>query len=104
MPDMYKVPHSPQPTHFRVSATGADVADAFTDAQPSASAGDPDGPPTTAHEPWKRSRRPDYVRDACAWWENWVPVAATGWGALVVIAPLLVTHFLVWAAGARRDE
>ncbi|HJC59813.1 MAG TPA: hypothetical protein H9755_05700 [Candidatus Dietzia intestinigallinarum] len=107
---MDKVAHSPPPAQFRVSATGADVADVFADTRPAACTGDPDRPSLRSRGHTERSRgakqswRSTYGTHACLWWDNWVAVAATGWGALVVIAPLLVTHVLIWAAGAPRDE
>ncbi|USX44664.1 hypothetical protein [Dietzia kunjamensis] len=48
---------------------------------------------TASHSP----RRRNYLGDASLWWDNWVPVAATGWGALVVIAPMLAADFLIRA-------
>ena len=64
------------------------------------------GAPSTAaaEETRPNSRLPSYFDDASVWWSNWVAVAATGWGALVVIAPLIATHFLVWATRSRRAD
>ncbi|GAA1718747.1 hypothetical protein GCM10009831_30930 [Dietzia cercidiphylli] len=31
-------------------------------------------------------------------------MAATGWGALFVITPLTVTHFLFWITGSRTTD
>ena len=87
---MDQVPYSP--AYFRVGIAGPDIADVFT------------GAPSTApaEETRTNSRVPSYFDDASVWWSNWVAVAATGWSALVVIAPLIATHFLVWAVGTRR--
>jgi len=37
------------------------------------------------------------------WWDDWLPVAATGWGAVFLIAPLLVAHVLIRAVGGHRS-
>lgn len=89
---MDQVPHSP--AYFRVGIAGPDMADVFT------------GTPSAAPDEETRasSRLPNYFDDASVWWSNWVAVAATGWGALVVIAPLIATHFLVWATRSRRAD
>jgi len=84
-----------------VFAAGGIVYEAVADAQLEAYKKDPDRPPIMSRGLWKLSRHPNYFGDACVWWGNWVAVAATGWGALTVIAPLIMTYFLVWATGAR---
>ena len=89
---MDQVPHSP--AYFGVGIAGPEIADVFT------------GAPSTApaEETRPNSRLPSYFDDASVWWSNWVAVAATGWGALVVIAPLIATHFLVWATRSLRAD
>ena len=62
----------------------------------------PDESPTAARQRWTLPRRGDYARDATLWWDDWVPVATTGWGALFVIAPLLATGFVLRATRALR--
>lgn len=66
---------------------------------------DPDESPSASPRRWTLTlpRRGTYVRDATLWWDDWVPVATTGWGAAVLIAPLLVARVLVRAAGTLRD-
>ena len=58
-----------------------------------------DQSPTASPRRWTLPRRGNYVRDATLWWDDWVPVATTGWGAVVLIAPLLATEFLIRAVG-----
>ncbi|AWH92502.1 hypothetical protein [Dietzia lutea] len=60
---------------------------------------EPDESLTTSRR-WRLPRRGDYVRDATLWWDDWVPVAATGWGAVVLIAPLLAAEVLIRAVGS----
>lgn len=50
----------------------------------------------------KLSGHSTYSDDASMWWGNLVPVAASGWG-LLLVAPLLTTYFFL-ASGARRSE
>ena len=102
IPYMYSVPHSPPPAQFRVATTASEASEFFTDVDlarrhddaPRAGAG------STMRE--TLSRLPDYFCDLWSWWGHWVAVAATGWGALVLIAPLLLTHLLLWMADALR--
>lgn len=95
---MHTSPHSASPASFRIEASARDVADVFTDPHPQS---------TNPSRPTRRrrslSRRPDCA-EASLWWDTWVPVAATGWGALVVIAPLIAARFLIRLAGGRRDD
>lgn len=75
--------------------------ESVADAQLAAYKRDPDRPPIMSRGLWKLSRHPNYFGDACVWWGLWLTVAATGWAALTVVSPLLMTYFLVWATGAR---
>lgn len=52
----------------------------------------------------QRWHRPNYLRDTGLWWDNWVPVATTGWVALFGIAPLIVAHFLLCAEPGAEDS
>lgn len=100
---MHRVTHSPPPADFHVAATGSDVSGLFTRAHREANHHH-DRPPALARVRLTLSRLPTYSHDASVWWQNWVPVATSGWGALTVIAPLLATHFFLWVSGARRAE
>lgn len=84
-----------------VLAAGGIVYEAVADAQLEAYKQDPGRPPIMSGGLWRYSRHPNYFGDTCVWWGHWVAVAATGWGAVTVIAPVLMTYFLVWATGAR---
>lgn len=98
---MHTVPHSPQPANFHVAAAGSDVAGLFADSQHMAHGQGPNASSTTSRRLWKPSLRRKYLGDANVWWDNWVPVAATGWGALFVIGPLLAADCLIRATGVR---
>lgn len=101
---MHTSPHSPPPADFHVAAAGSDVSGLLIDAQLAAHKLDKERTPIMSRVRWNLSRHPNYFDDTSIWWGNWAPVATTGWGALFLIAPLLLTHFLVWATGARRAE
>ncbi|MDV8002776.1 hypothetical protein [Rhodococcus sp. IEGM 1408] len=99
---MHTVPHSPRPASFHVAVAGSEVRGLFTDAQVATQ--EPDRPRITSREYWSQARRSNAFGDSSAW-GNWLPVATTGWGALFVVAPLLIANFLVWATGAHlRDH
>ena len=80
---MDQVAHSP--SSFHVAAVGPESVEVFAGGRPTA-------PGTVSHGD---SQIPSYFKDANVWWSSWVPVAATGWGALVVVVPLIAVHFLV---------
>lgn len=98
---MHTVPHSPRPASFHVAVAGSEVSGLFTESHVATQA--PDRPRITSREFWSQARRSNAFGDAGAW-GNWLPVATTGWGALCIVAPLLVVNFLVWATGARRSD
>ncbi|MEH6821626.1 MAG: hypothetical protein V7706_16950 [Dietzia psychralcaliphila] len=93
---MHSASQSPRPADFHVSADGADVAGLFADPR-DAGAGHGE------HEQ-AESERGDFPGAMRASWDDWMPVATTGWGAVVLIAPLLAVHALVWAFGGRRPR
>ncbi|SMO41983.1 hypothetical protein SAMN06265174_101517 [Dietzia kunjamensis subsp. schimae] len=71
----------------------------FADSKHTVHDRDPDAASTNSRRLLTQLRRRNYAGDASMWWENWVPVAATGWGAVFVIAPLLVADVLIRALG-----
>lgn len=76
---MYATPQSPTPATFHVRASGSDVAGLFG------------GEPRTADH----GESPDTLNlydTVCVWWGHWVAVAATGWGALVLLVPLVAAY------------
>ncbi len=96
---MYRVSPSSTPAAFHLTVDASAIPDVLVDTS-AARSSDPHRPANGPAQPWKRLWHQDYLRDASRWWDDWVPVATTGWGALVVIAPMLVVQFLVWVAGA----
>lgn len=64
-------------------------------------------PPVLATGLWRFTRHPNYFGDACVWWGAWLAGAlATGWGVglVTLVAPVMMTYFLVFATGARLLE
>lgn len=79
---MHSTPRSPALAAFHVRAVGSDVEGLLGAA--------PHLAPATRHrEPPERLTVYDTV---CVWWGQWVAVAATGWGAVVLLVPLLATY------------
>lgn len=87
-----------------VLAAAGIVYEAVADAQLAAYKRDPDRPQIMSRGLWGLSRHPNYFGDACVWWGVWLAAASTGWAALTVVSPLLMTYFLVWATGARMMD
>jgi steroid 5-alpha reductase family enzyme len=86
-----------------VWAVGVTV-ESVGDAQLAAYKRDPDRGPVMDRGLWRYTRHPNYFGDACVWWGIWL-VAASAWpGALTVLAPVVMTYFLVFATGARLLE
>jgi steroid 5-alpha reductase family enzyme len=48
---------------------------------------------------WRYTRHPNYFGDATQWWGFYLMAAATGWGALTVLSPILMTFLLVRVSG-----
>jgi steroid 5-alpha reductase family enzyme len=53
---------------------------------------------------WRTTRHPNYFGDAAQWWGFWLIAAATGWGALTIFSPLLMTFLLVRVSGVAMLE
>jgi len=53
---------------------------------------------------WRYTRHPNYFGDACVWWGLYLVAAETGWGALTVLSPLVMTLFLTRGSGAALTE
>ena len=99
---MFRVSSSPPPEAFRLTTDASAVPDVLIDSSAKRSR-EPHRRMNGPARPWK-SPPTDYLRDAGKWWDDWVPIATTGWGALVVIAPLLVVQFLLWVTGAASRD
>lgn len=53
---------------------------------------------------WAYTRHPNYFGDAAQWWGFWLIAASTGWGALTVFSPALMTTLLVYVSGVAMLE
>lgn len=53
---------------------------------------------------WAWTRHPNYFGDAAVWWGHYLIAASTGWGALTVFAPALMTFLLVFVSGVAMLE
>lgn len=56
---------------------------------------------------WRWTRHPNYFGDSCVWWGLWLAGAMSlGWvqGLATVVAPLVMTLFLIFGTGARLLE
>jgi steroid 5-alpha reductase family enzyme len=48
---------------------------------------------------WHYTRHPNYFGDAAQWWGYYLIAAATGWGALTILSPIIMTFLLVRVSG-----
>ena len=48
---------------------------------------------------WRFTRHPNYFGDSAQWWGFYLIAAATGWGALTIFSPILMTFLLVRVSG-----
>lgn len=100
---MHRVSRSTPPANFHVTAAASDASSVLPDPQLAASTRDPDRPPVTSRGRWQLSRHPTFFDRASVWWDSWMPVATTGWGALILIAPLVVMSDLLARAAGHRS-
>lgn len=101
---MHRVTHFPPPAVFHLAVDSTDVSGLFADTQFAANGHDQRRPPFMSRRRWNLFRHLNFFDHVSMWWGNIVPVAASGWGALIVITPLMLTYFLVSAPGTRRAE
>lgn len=96
---MHSASQSPRSADFHVTADGSDVEGLWAGSpHDDAELADPEHD----HSEHADSGRGDFLAAMRASWDDWVPVATTGWGAVVLIAPLFAVHALVWALGGQR--
>lgn len=48
---------------------------------------------------WRYTRHPNYFGDSAQWWGFFLIAAATGWGALTILCPIVMTFLLVRVSG-----
>ncbi|MBN2305407.1 MAG: DUF1295 domain-containing protein, partial [Anaerolineae bacterium] len=53
---------------------------------------------------WSYTRHPNYFGDAAQWWAYYLIAVGTGWGALTVFGPLLMTFLLLRISGVAMLE
>lgn len=97
---MYRVSPSTPPEVFRLTVDAEGLADVLADTAPAGLGSRQLPAPGTG--PWLQSRQLAHLRDINRWWDHWMPVAATGWGALVLILPLMLVQFFVAAVRGPR--
>lgn len=100
-PTMYSAPRSPHPESFRVTVSGADASGLLGHSMRLGDTHDRPLPPGKTPDPSRRPDRQSLVHDARLWWDDWIPVATTGWGALVLIVPLLVAQVVLGIVGGK---
>lgn len=98
---MHSASQSPRPADFPLAADGSDVVGLWAGSpHDDAELADPEHEHPEQTDP----ERGDFLTAMRASWDDWVPVATTGWGAVVLIGPLLAVHALVWVLGGRRPR
>jgi steroid 5-alpha reductase family enzyme len=82
------------------------VFETVGDAQLSAYKQEPERAPVMDRGLWAWTRHPNYFGDSAVWWGIWLAGGlAGGWlPALTIVAPAVMTYFLVFASGARLLE
>ena len=82
------------------------VFESVGDAQLSSYKKDPQRAPIMDRGLWAWTRHPNYFGDSSVWWGIWlVGGLAGGWlPALTIVAPAVMTYFLVFASGAKLLE
>jgi len=53
---------------------------------------------------WAWTRHPNYFGDAAVWWGYYLIALSTGWGALTIFAPALMSYLLVFVSGVAMLE
>jgi steroid 5-alpha reductase family enzyme len=53
---------------------------------------------------WAYTRHPNYFGDAAQWWAYYLIALSTGWGALTVFGPALMTFLLIYVSGVAMLE
>lgn len=53
---------------------------------------------------WAWTRHPNYFGDATVWWGFYLIAAGTGWGALTIFGPALMSYLLVFVSGVAMLE
>jgi steroid 5-alpha reductase family enzyme len=53
---------------------------------------------------WAYTRHPNYFGDAAVWWGYYLIALSTGWGALTIFSPALMSFLLVFVSGVAMLE
>jgi steroid 5-alpha reductase family enzyme len=53
---------------------------------------------------WSLTRHPNYFGDATVWWGYYAIALGTGWGALTIFGPALMTYLIVYVSGVALLE
>jgi steroid 5-alpha reductase family enzyme len=53
---------------------------------------------------WSYTRHPNYFGDAAQWWAYYLIALSTGWGALTIFGPALMTYLLINVSGVAMLE
>jgi steroid 5-alpha reductase family enzyme len=53
---------------------------------------------------WAYTRHPNYFGDAAVWWGYFLIALGTGWGALTLFGPVIMSLLLVFVSGVAMLE